>query len=542
MGRWTLTRVAFGLSLLAILLLQSTPVAHADNCSSLSDCFSTTDAAATVTVAVAVLIAIAVLALPQLLETSTLSGSDAPEPLPEPESPLPLPPVPPVALPDSENRSRQEGEASSTPSYSPQQHASPGKAAEPQSIIEQPSPGRPAEPQPSMQQPGHLPAEAQAFSPPLAQVQHPLSHTAPEVQISRSEPEIQVSRSDVEVQVPRPESELQAPFIPLIGPDAPAEPLLGIHHVTAIAGDPQRNIDFYTGLLGFRLVKATVNFDQPNTYHFYYGDMSGNPGTILSFLCWPTAQRGSRGTGQVISLAFSVPEGSLNTWAAYITGNGITVGGPTLRFTNQVLSFFDPDGLQIDLVAHYEADEHSSWNSGGVPPEAAIRGLHSVSIAVTAHEQTAALLCGVLGFQQIAEAGNRRRYQTGDGKPGTLLDVVSLPMVPGGSIGTGIVHHLSWRTPGNAQQLSWRYRLSNAGLNVSPVTDHLYYQSLYFYEPGGVLLDIATDTPGFTIDERPEQLGTHLMLPAWLEPHRTQITQTLPPLRLPSLGQGRQTW
>jgi glyoxalase family protein len=287
------------------------------------------------------------------------------------------------------------------------------------------------------------------------------------------------------------------------------------------------------------LVKVTVNFDEPNTYQFYYGDTLGAPGTLLTFLCWPTAQRGSRGTGQVISLSFSVPEGALSYWAEYITLNGITVGGPNPRFVDQILSFFEPDGLQIDLVAHQGAEERSGWNNGPIPPEYAIRGLHSVSISVVRHEYTAALLSEVLGFQQMGEAGNRRRYQTGDGKPGSILDVVSLPTVPGGTIGTGIVHHLGWRTPGNAQQLSWRYRLSNAGLNISPVMDRLYYQSFYCREPGGVLFDIATDTPGFTIDERPEQLGTHLMLPPWLEPQRIQILQSLPPLRPPSFGQGR---
>lgn len=360
-----------------------------------------------------------------------------------------------------------------------------------------------------------------------------------EVQVPRSASEVQVPRPGTEVQIVRPGPGVPTPFIPAVGPAAPAERLLGLHHVTAIASDPQRNIDFYTRLLGLRLVKATVNFDEPNTYHFYYGDALGQPGTILSFFCWPKALKGSRGTGQIIALAFSVPAGTLGFWAPYLTRNGISVGGPSQRFDDQVLSIFDPDGVQIDLVAHRQTEERGGWNNGPIPPECTIRGLYSVSISAATYDRTAALLNEVLGFQQIGESGSRHRYQTGDGKPGALLDVISLPTVPAGTIGVGSMHHVGWRTPGDAQQLAWRYGLSNLGLNVSPVMDRLYFHSLYFYEPGGVLFDIATDTPGFTVDERPEQLGMHLMLPSWLESQRPQLIQVLPPLRLSTSGPGR---
>ncbi|HZR39686.1 MAG TPA: ring-cleaving dioxygenase, partial [Ktedonobacteraceae bacterium] len=274
-------------------------------------------------------------------------------------------------------------------------------------------------------------------------------------------------------------------------------------------------------------------------YQFYYGNALGQPGTILSFLCQPNTARGSRGTGQVISLAFVVAENALPFWADYLTRNGIVVGGPHQRFDTQALSFFDPDGLQIDLIAQRVTEERHIWQNGRIPPAYALRGLHSVSIAVAQYEATAMLLHRGLEFQQVAEEGNRRRYQAGSGLTGTLFDVVHLPSVPAGTLGAGIVHHVGWRTPGEAQQLAWGYRLNDLGLNVSPIVDHFYFRACYFRDPGGVLFAIATDTPGFLLDEPPEHLGTHLMLPPWLEQQRAQLVRTLPPLRLPTSTQGR---
>jgi glyoxalase family protein len=317
--------------------------------------------------------------------------------------------------------------------------------------------------------------------------------------------------------------------------------IAGFHHLTAIVGDPQQNIDFYTRILGQRLVKQTVNFDDPGTYHLYYGDGVGTPGTIITFFPWPGAPRGRRGTGQIIDISFSIPATALDYWVDRLSLHNVSVTGPTARFDEQVISFLDPHGLSLELVAHPNAELRSGWQKGPVPPAYAIRGFSSVTLAAKQQEQTATMLTDVLGFRLLQQEGNRFRYETGAGGPGARVDVLSLPNQLRGSIAVGTVHHVAWRTQDDAHQLEWRQYLLDHGSNVTPVMDRQYFHSIYFHEPGGVLFEIATDPPGFSFDEPVEQLGTHLKLPPWLEPQRSEIEQTLLPIHVPEDNAGYNT-
>ena len=306
----------------------------------------------------------------------------------------------------------------------------------------------------------------------------------------------------------------------------------GIHHVTAICDDAQQNINFCTGLLGLRLVKQTVNFDMPDTYHLYYGDELGHPGTILTFFAWPDAPKGRKGTGQIGTIAFSIPENSLDYWLERLSSRGVLVVGPRKHFEDQVLTVFSPDELTFELVAQRESAKYRGWKDGPVPAEHAIRGLHSVTLMEANHEITSGMLTGILGFELVAVEGDRSRYKIGSGDIATVVDVVYLPAFTHGTIAVGSVHHVAWRTAGDEQQLEWREKLIGSGIDVTPVLDRQYFHSIYFNEPGGVLFEIATDPPGFAIDESVEQLGTHLKLPPWLEPERPRLEQMLPRLRL----------
>src|SRR5581483_1630982 len=236
--------------------------------------------------------------------------------------------------------------------------------------------------------------------------------------------------------------------------------ILGIHHVTALASDPQRNLDFYTGVLGLRLVKLTINFDDPGTYHFYFGDGQGNPGTILTFFPWPNAPRGRRGTGQVTVTSFSVPEGAFGYWTERFRQQNVSVELPFTRLEEEVLTFYDPDGLQLELVAHPGATARSGWEGGPVPIESAVRGFYSVTLAEEGYERTAALLTETMGFRLVAEDANLFRYAMGAGGAGALVDVRCLPDAPRGTVLAGTVHHVAWRTPDDAQQQMWRQQLA----------------------------------------------------------------------------------
>ena len=309
--------------------------------------------------------------------------------------------------------------------------------------------------------------------------------------------------------------------------------LSGIHHVTAIASDPQRNADFYLNTMGLRLVKRTVNFDAPDVYHLYYGDEVGTPGTILTFFPWPGAPRGRRGAGQATTTSFSVPETALGWWKRHLERLDVDVASVQTRGGEDALSLHDPDGLVIELVAHPGAEPRPPWERGPIPAQHAIRGLHSVALTESGYEGTAELLTGKLGFRLVEEDGTRFRFAVADGSPSTMVDVTCSPESPQGLVAAGTVHHVAWRTPDDSQQAAWREDLVDGGLNVTPIIDRQYFHSIYFREPGGVLFEIATDPPGFTLDEPLLELGRRLRLPPWLEPRREDIERHLPPLKVP---------
>ncbi len=312
------------------------------------------------------------------------------------------------------------------------------------------------------------------------------------------------------------------------------EGVLGIHHVTAIAGDPQANLEFYTGVLGLRLVKLTVNFDDPSTYHLYYGDRSARPGTLLTFFPWPNARRGDPGLGEVASICLSVPEGTLGLWAERLGQLRIPFQGPDLRYGHErYLSFQDPDGLTLELTAHRAAASDGGWHRGPVPPSMSISGIHSVTLWHGGHEPTASFLMEALGFRLLATDGARVRLEADRGGPGTYVDLEALPNGPAGSVGRGSVHHVAFTAADDAHQGSLRAQVLARGLGPTPPVDRLYFRSVYFREPGGVLLEIATAGPGFAVDEPEDRLGTSLKLPPWLEPQRRRLEAALPKLKLP---------
>jgi predicted esterase/catechol 2,3-dioxygenase-like lactoylglutathione lyase family enzyme len=312
--------------------------------------------------------------------------------------------------------------------------------------------------------------------------------------------------------------------------------LLGIHHVTAIASDPQRNVDFYAGVLGLRLVKRTVNFDDPETYHFYYGDEIGTPGSIMTFFPWPGARRGRIGSGQVALTAFSILPSAIGFWVERLTRHGVKYEGPLARHLSdgeKILSFTDPDGLLLELVAHPGAEARPAWGGApGIAREHAIHGFHSVTLWLENGDRSEHLLTERLGFRAITEEGSTRRFATGDGGPGTIVDVRTIGDFGRGVGGAGTVHHVAFRVADDAKQLDVRRVVANDGLHPTPVIDRNYFHSVYFREPGGVLFELATDPPGFLIDESRDHLGESLKLPPQYESHRAEIESVLPPIHL----------
>ncbi|WP_119069713.1 ring-cleaving dioxygenase [Aggregatilinea lenta] len=311
--------------------------------------------------------------------------------------------------------------------------------------------------------------------------------------------------------------------------------LTGIHHISAITGDVQRNVDFYTTVLGLRMVKKTVNFDDPGTYHLYYGDETGTPGTLLTFFGWTGARRGQQGAGQTGAIAFAVPPGSLDYWDARLREHDVIVGERSARFGDDVLAFVDPDGQPLELIPQPGVETLPTWGDGPVPSEQAIRGFHSVTLWESDPTQTERLLTEVFGFERTGQEGSRTRYLAADGGIGTRVEIMSVPGSEWAVGGSGTVHHVAFRTPDDAQQLEWMTSLRALGLNVTPVQPRFYFNSIYFREPGGVLFEIATDPPGMTVDEPLETLGQALKLPPWYESQRAVIEQQLPPLRQPSV-------
>jgi glyoxalase family protein len=312
-----------------------------------------------------------------------------------------------------------------------------------------------------------------------------------------------------------------------------AQPTAGIHHVSTIAGDPQRNVDFYAGILGLRLVKITVNFDDPGTYHLYYGDGSGTPGSLLTYFPWGSdAPPGRVGIGQVSVISLAIVPRAIAFWVGRLIAMNLQYQGPFPRFGEQVLAFRDPDGNQLELVGTEAAESRGGWTGGPIPAESAIRGIHGVTLLEAELEPAQRILHDVLGFRPTSSEERRFRFEAA----GDLARVVDIRAAGGfwsGSEGRGTVHHVAFRAADEAAQLETRGAVLRAGLPVTPVLDRSYFRSIYFREPGGVLFEAATDGPGFTVDETPYQMGGRLQLPAWLEDQRPDIESRLPTLYPP---------
>ncbi len=307
-------------------------------------------------------------------------------------------------------------------------------------------------------------------------------------------------------------------------------PITGLHHITAIASDPQANVDFYTGLLGLRLVKKTVNFDDPSAYHLYYGDETGAPGTIVTFFYWPGgAGRGRVGAGQPTRLSFSAAPSALDFWVARLERARVSVGRK-VRLGEDVLHFADPDGIPVEIVAVAQ-DFRRGWAGSGVAAEHALRGLHIAELTVRDGEPTERLLVGEMGYRLVRREGDRARFEIGAGGSGTYIDLVAGGKAPSGLGGVGTIHHIAWAVPGDEAQGEMQERLADAGHGVSAVRDRTYFRSIYYREPGGVLFEIATVIPGFATDEPVASLGAALKLPIQFEPARTQIEALLPALQ-----------
>jgi glyoxalase family protein len=307
----------------------------------------------------------------------------------------------------------------------------------------------------------------------------------------------------------------------------------GIHHVTCITGDVQKCVDFYVTVLGLRFVKKSINQDLPDTYHIYFGDYLGSPSTAMTFFGWPTWPKRRAGSGQVTTVAFAVPHGSLDFWGARLHRHGVDAQR-TSRFGTESIIFDDPDGIEIELAGKATDDRWVPWPDAPVGMDHAIRGFHSVTVTVAEGQSTVDFLSQQMGFRKVGQDGSRTRYETGAGGPHAILDVIESPEGPVGEESIGTVHHVAWRTPDDSTQRSWRDLMVQAGRNVTPVIDRWFFKSIYFREPGGVLFEIATDSPGFTVDESPEKLGRTLSLPPWFQVRRETLDATLPPIVVPT--------
>lgn len=309
--------------------------------------------------------------------------------------------------------------------------------------------------------------------------------------------------------------------------------ITGLHHITVIAGDAQENLDFYAGVLGMRLVKKTVNQDVPGTYHLFYADGAAHPGTDLTFFPWPDMAPGERGVGLTVEVALAVTTGSLGYWADRLTNQDISIDNPVTRFGERLLTFADPHGLRLALAETADHREFAPWARSPVPESHQIRGLHAVRLLEQSAAPTVELLTGTLGFEEIGQEDGWRRFALPGNRSGRMLDLKEAPSERRGTWGTGSVHHIAWRVPDDATELAVQRRLIHGGRRPTEVIDRFWFKSVYFREPGGALFEVATDGPGFGIDEPLDQLGARLVLPPWLEPSRSTIEAGLPPLREP---------
>lgn len=308
-------------------------------------------------------------------------------------------------------------------------------------------------------------------------------------------------------------------------------PVSGLHHITAIADNAQRNYTFYTQVLGLRFVKKTVNFDDPFTYHFYYGNEQGTPGTILTFFPWEGIGPGAQGVGLTTEIGYAVPAGSLDFWRQRLQEAGVAVLAEAERFGETVLSFQDPDGIPLSLIVPRIADTRTPWSAAGIGAAEATRGFHQVTLSLRDLDPTALVLTEALGYRSQGQEGNRFRFVSEATTAAGIVDIVVTPDARPGRNAAGTIHHIAFRVPNDDAQMALREKILTMGLQITPQIDRTYFHSLYFREPGGVLFEIATDNPGFAVDESVANLGSALMLPPQYEAHRKAIEARLPALR-----------
>jgi len=299
----------------------------------------------------------------------------------------------------------------------------------------------------------------------------------------------------------------------------------GIHHITAVAGDPQQNFEFYTQVMGMRMVKKTVNFDDPSVYHLYYGNEKGDPGTILTFFPWDHLKDGKPDAGQVVAISFSVPTDAKAFWLSHLEEQGINFEDPFTRFGKEVIGLQDPNGLHLEIVMDPKANDLAGWDGGPVPSEFSIRGFHGATLAEKNYTKTGQLLEKHLGFKKTNQLDNRYLYET-DAQLGATIEIIDQFDLHGRE-GKGTVHHIAFRAEDEQEQFDICQKLEFKGYYLTEIKDRQYFKSVYFHEPGGILFEIATDPPGFLIDEDLDELGTKLKLPEWLETHRHNIEREL---------------
>lgn len=307
--------------------------------------------------------------------------------------------------------------------------------------------------------------------------------------------------------------------------------ILGLHHITAIADNAQRNFNFYTKVLGLRLVKKTVNFDDPGTYHFYFGDEAGSPGTILTFFPWEGIGQGYTGSGMATDIGYSVPKDSLHFWADRFKQFNVKHEAVKEMFGEQYLSFQDPDGLQLDLIVPAHADDRKGWETKDVTANVATKGFHNITLTVKNITPTASILTDIFGYKLLKQEGNRYRFITDAIENAAIVDIIEAPNLAPGRGAAGTNHHVAFRVKNDNILMEFREKIASKGLGITPKIDRDYFFSLYFREPGGVLFELATDNPGFTRDEPLNKLGTSLRLPKQYEASRKKIEEVLPALQ-----------
>jgi len=304
--------------------------------------------------------------------------------------------------------------------------------------------------------------------------------------------------------------------------------ILGLHHITAIAGDAKKNYDFYSGVLGLRFIKKTVNFDDPFTYHFYFGDQTGNAGTILTFFPWGAGiPQGRRGSGMATEIGYSVPQGSLEFWMDRFEKHNVIYNKPAVKFGERYLTFLDPDGLKFELIESKTPDNRVAWTTPEISAEVALKGFHNITITLQDIKGTENILTSVFGYTLLEKESNRYRYATTAVDTAAIVDLVELPNEKRGHVANGTVHHVAFRVKDDETLMWFREKIEARGIHITPQIDRNYFHSLYFREPSGVLFEIATENPGFMVDESVEDLGKGLKLPSQYEGMRDEISSQL---------------